>query len=211
MRYPSIIEIASLYEAFRKIPVGSNLLHYLSQPKTSKSPDEDRLFAEKFYACLYERVADVSSYLLLKYGSGDLSYVPQDAGVVKKKLSVMCNNNRAYELAVKTWPTRFDLEEFSRLDPCWSLLFSVKLYLHHHEHHAMEYRGMLPFGGGVIESINRIWGRNAKARPTHQDHVRLMNMTNELADKLGMTTIAVNDMLYLEGMKLRQGISDDNE
>jgi len=62
---------------------------------------------------------------------------------------------------------------------------------------------MLPFGGGVIEAVNSIWGRTMKGSPSLQDHVRLMEMTNEIADKHGMTTIAVNDLLYLEGMKIK--------
>lgn len=40
MRSVSLIDIASLNEAFRKVPVGSNLLRYLSQPKTPMSPDK---------------------------------------------------------------------------------------------------------------------------------------------------------------------------
>jgi hypothetical protein len=203
MRSVSLIDVASLNEAFRKIPVGSNLLHYLAQPKTSMSADKDRLFAEKFYVCLYERVAKVTDFLQERYGSGELCYVPQDAGVVHKKIMVITNNNRAYELAVKIDPTVQDLEEFAKLDPCWSLLFPVKAYLHHHFSVAKDYRGMLPFGGGVIEAVNKIWNRTMKGSPSFQDHVRLMAMTNEIADKHGMTTIAVNDLLYLEGMQIK--------
>ena len=203
MRSVSLIDVASLYEAFHKIPVGSNLLHYLSQPKTPMSPDKDRVFAEKYYACLHERVVCITPFLLEHYGDGDLCYIPQDAGVVKKKIMVMANNNRAYELAVKRDPTLQDLEEFARLDPCWSMLFPLKAYLHQHFGVAKDYRGMLPFGGGVIEAVNSIWGRTMKGSPSLQDHVRLMEMTNEIADKHGMTTIAVNDLLYLEGMKIK--------
>jgi len=212
MRGPSLIEYASLLEAFRKIPVGPNLLHYLSQPKTSQSPEKDHIFSEKFYECLVERVSDVTSFLTERYGDGMLAYAPQDAGVVKKKIAVMRNNNRAYELAVSPGLSVSSLEEYARLDPCWSLLFPLKVYLHHHVGAAKGYRGMLPFGGGVIEAINQIWGDEyqIEGRPTVQDHIRLMVMTNDNADKRGMTTIAVNDELYLEGMMLRTAQHDSD-
>lgn len=208
MRSVSLIDVASLNEAFRKIPVGSNLLHYLAQPKTSMSADKDRVFVERLYACLSERVSklDVEAFLTSRYGDKELCYIPQDAGVVHKKIHSMSNNNKIFEIAVKLDPTVKDLEEFSRLDPCWSLLYPVKMYLHHHFHIAKDYRGMMPFGGGVIEAVNKIWNRIMKGSPSFQDHVRLMAMTNEIADKHGMTTIAVNDLLYLEGMKLKNSV-----
>lgn len=204
----SIIAAASLDLAFQQIPVGSNLLHYLSQPKNSLgSKEKDRIFSERFSACLEARVSyeDASDFLQKKFGSPDLGYVPQDAGVLKKRFSVMGHNNRAYEIALMGNPVVPILEEFASLDPCFSLLYAVKMFLHHYPYKARDYRGMLPFGSNVIMAVNAIDGFEPKveeSKPSFQDHVRLMVLTNRLADKYGMTTLAINDLLYLEGRAL---------
>jgi hypothetical protein len=206
----SIIAAASLDLAFQQIPVGSTLLHYLSQPKNSLgSKDKDRVFSERFYACLDARVTyeDAPVFLQKKFGSPDLGYVPQDAGVLKKRFTVLGHNNRAYELATIEYPVVGILEEFASLEPCFSLLFALKMFLHHHYKVAIHYRGMLPFGSHVIAAVNAIDGFEPKVdegKPSFQDHVRLMVLTNRLADKYGMTPLAINDQLYLEGRALNR-------
>jgi len=215
MCHVSILDVASLNRAFMKIPVGSSLLHYMSQPKTSQGEEKDRIFSLKFLACLYHRIFEgVCDFLKNTFGSPDLNYTPQDAGIVKKRLRVMANNNRAYELACLDHPTVRDLEEFASIEDCigWACLFPVKMYLHHHPYVAAQYRGILPFGAGVMEALKKIDFEHApKGRPTYAEHIRLRDLTNKIASSRGITTIAVNDDLYLIGMKLRQSGQDDTD
>jgi hypothetical protein len=214
MCHVSILDVANLNDAFLKIPRGSNLLHYLSQPRTSQGPEKDRVFSEKFYACLSSRLTEITDFLMNTYGSPDLNYTPQDSGTVKKRLRVMANNNQAYQLASLSHPTVKDLEKFAAIEDCvgWACLFPVKMYLHHHPDAAVQYRGLLPFGGGVMDALKKTNFEHApKGRPTYAEHVRLRDWTNAIAASRNTTTIAVNDDLYLIGMKLRQSGTDDTD
>lgn len=208
MCHISIIDIASLNNSFLQIPKGSNLLHYLSQPKTSQGVEKDRVFSYRFHICLSRRITEVTDFLQNFVGSPDLGYVSQDSGIVKKRLKVMANNNKAYALASKDYPTVEELREFSMIDDCagYACLSALNVYLHHHPDAAALYQGFLPFGSGVVEAVRKIeqFEHSSKDNPTYSDHVKLMNLTNAIAASRGTTTIAVNDDLYLIGMKLRQ-------
>jgi hypothetical protein len=42
-----------------------------------------------------------------------------------------------------------------------------------------------------------------KGSPDFRDHVRLMEMTNNLAEHYGCSTVMLNNEMYLEGTKIK--------
>ncbi len=190
----SIIASASLYLAFRDITLGSNLCHYLSLPNNGYS---NKVLSEKLYGYLSMRVPFDTI-------NEPLGYAPQDSGILKKRFKVMCNDNEAYILAMKENLSLGEIEAWSKREPCYATLKPVKDYLSHHPELIALYRGMLPFGKNVIATVNAIEGYAPRvlSTPSFSDHVRLMELTNGIADRTGFTSLYVNDQFYLYGKKL---------
>jgi hypothetical protein len=132
----------------------------------------------------------------------NLGFASQDTTIFKKRFDLLATNNRAYQIAVKTNPSVEELEEFSFIEPGWSTLFPLKIYLMFHPKDAMQFRGMLPFGSEVIKFYNQSGMGEIKGTPNFRDHVRLMEMTNFLADHYGCSTATLNNEMYLEGQKI---------
>jgi hypothetical protein len=114
------------------------------------------------------------------------------------------HNNRAFLIAIKKNPTIEELEEFSLIEPCWSILFPLKAYLHDHPEMAIKYKGLVPFGKTVIVFFNSLdITEPISGTPSFGDHVALQEFTNKLADLHGCSTIIINNEMYLEGMKIK--------
>ena len=145
----------------------------------------------------------------------DLGINAQSTTVFKKKFDLLAKNNKAYYLATKVNPTAKDLSIFSKIRPCWSTLFPIKCYLCDHPKEARKYRGMQPFGKFVIRFFNAVIDHFdpdemeegpeyalVGSQPTFSDHCRLREMTNRCADLTGMSTVAVNNYMYMIGQEL---------
>jgi hypothetical protein len=131
-------------------------------------------------------------------------FAPQDCSIFKRRIQFICHNNEAFSLLSKANPTISELGRASELDPCWSNLFPIKVYLLHHPRVAREYRGMVPFGSEVTKYYNSIpWiPKRVTGSPTYTDHVNLRNISNDLSDHLGWSTVIVNNAMHIEGIKI---------
>lgn len=115
------------------------------------------------------------------------------------RIKLIAENNRAFELAMIRNPSVEDVEAFSCLRPCYSILKPVKDFLADHPDIAKGYRGMQPFGQPVEAFLVRLSSLGVSVPvkgSTFSDHVRLRDITNYLADMTGMTTVAVNTLMY---------------
>jgi hypothetical protein len=138
-----------------------------------------------------------------QWGNGmtQFGFAPPDGSIFKRRIQYLSHNNEAYSLLNKANPSIRDLERASELDPCWSNIIPIKVYLIHHPKIAREYRGMVPFGSEVTRYYNSIpWNPNkVSGSPTYTDHVNLRNITNNLADHLGWSTVTINNAMHIEG------------
>ena len=117
------------------------------------------------------------------------------------RLKFIAENNRGFELAMKRNPSVEDVEAFSCLKPCFSILKPVKDFLADHPDLARSYRGMQPFGQPLEKFLQVLAGEAGgfsvpMKGVTFSDHVRLRDITNYLSDMTGMTTMAVNTLMY---------------
>jgi len=110
----------------------------------------------------------------------------------------LVQDNKSYELAIKEYPSVKDLEELSycKYSTCWSVLFCIKRYLCDHPDLAKQYRGLQPFGRQVAASFKALTNINVGTSPTLQDHIKLRDITNYLSDMTGLTTVAVNTLMF---------------
>ena len=132
-----------------------------------------------------------------------LGYGPQEASVFKKRFEVMRTSNHLYRLAVIQHPTVADLEEFSYIDPCFSLLWPLKSFLFDHPSMARSYRGCVPFGRPVQEYFSAYSDYGViKGTPDYKAHMALRGWTIALADFYGVSTLAINTEMYVHGMKM---------
>ena len=140
-----------------------------------------------------------------------------ESHLFSRRVKLLSSNNKAYEIAVKINPSAKDLEEFSKIDPCFSTLYPIKLYLHDHPDVATEYRGMLPFGGEVVRYYNTIVPADmmVKGSPSFKDHINLREISNRKAILLGMPSITINNIMYNFGKLIRKcentDVSDDQD
>lgn len=195
MRRSSVLELVHLYISFETLYGRyDRLLDYLAQPRITignRTPE----FISKCKNLLEQRIPFDQL--------PDLGYVPQDSTLFKKRFDLMSTNNRAYAIAVKILPTVPELEEYSAIDPGWSTLFPLKIFLMFHEEHAQAYRGFLPFGSEVKKFYGESsMGAEIKGSPTFKDHVRLQEVTNSMAKLLGCTSVMLNNEMHLEGTKI---------
>jgi len=143
-----------------------------------------------------------------------ISFPATERVTFEQRFVTICGDNDAWYLAIKGMPTAKDLEAFARIKPCTSLLVPVRNYLADHPDVAREYRGFLPFTKEVRvfwDSIWRDWdlrypgceyntfivGEHARL-----DHYALLaEYSAKLAAHLGMTSVAVNLQMHVEGMR----------
>lgn len=167
-----------------------NLLHYLARPRCNMEG-----VAEKALQAFKRRIP---------FTECSLGFAPQDSKIYKKRFQLLNHNNRAFQIAIKENPTIEELEEFSLIEPGWSILFPLKAFLHDHPKMAVKYRGLVPFGKTVMAFFNALEiGEPVKGTPSFGDHIALQELTNKLADLHGCSTILINNLMYLEGMKMK--------
>jgi hypothetical protein len=177
--------------------IGENLLHYMAMPSNANFNGE---------AC-YGDMINRTFHTDLVYFYGIHEW---ESDIFRKRFKLLESNNKAYELAVKFNPSVTDLEEFSKIDPCFATLFPVKKYLSDHLELAIAYKGMLPFGKEVKAFYNhelpKYW--EIKGSPTFKDHVRLRDLSNRKAILMGVPTITVNNLMYQFGRLLQDQVND---
>jgi len=176
----------------------NNLLSYLARPR-----------------CFIEGVAEKAVEHFRRrtpFTECHLGFAPQDSKIYKKRFQLLNHKNRAFQIAIKENPTVEELEEFSMIDPCWSILFPLKAMLHDHVELAQVYRGFLPFGRTVIAFFNSLDIKDPiKGTPTFKDHVDLQELSNKLADLYACSSIIVNNEMYLEGMKIKNLVFQESK
>jgi len=177
--------------------IGENLLHYLTISSNADFHGE---------AC-YNDMINRNFHTDLVYSYGIHEW---ESNIFSKRFKLLESNNKAYELAVKFNPSVTDLEEFSKIDPSFSVLYPVKKYLSEHLELAIAYKGMLPFGKEVKAFYNhelpKYW--EIKGSPTFKDHVRLRDLSNRKAILMGVPTITINNLMYQFGKHLQDQVSD---
>lgn len=131
-----------------------------------------------------------------------LGIKPQDTTVCKTRMDLLSANNKAYELAVKINPTKDDLNEFILTKVCHSTAFPVKLYLLDHPQMAKTYRGFQPIGKDVAKFYNKYFDDKLSSTLDFEDHVKFKNMVNRLSDLTGLSTVAIDHIMYCMGSKL---------
>jgi hypothetical protein len=178
------------------LPTSNRLLDYLAW---SNNPGFDAK------ACLEAMSNRVSS---TDPASHDFNFKSWESKIFSKRMNLLASNNKAYEIATKFNPTTTNLEDFSKIDPCFSTLFPGKIYLSDHPDQAMEYRGMLPFGREVVAYYNTIVEESwlIDGSPTFKDHVRLRDLSNRKAIFMGVPTITINNLMYQFGKKIRAAV-----
>jgi len=123
--------------------------------------------------------------------------------IFQVRFALMQNNDRAFEIAIKTDPTVQELEEFSKLRACWSVLFPLKRYLLEHSELCRTYRGLLPLGSDVLRFMKEVWPEwSMAASASYADHVWMRDLTVKLADITGLTPVMINHIMYVAGGKL---------
>jgi hypothetical protein len=171
--------------------IGENILHYLTMSSNAS------FHGEACYGDMINR--NFSTDLVYSYGIHEW-----ELNIFSKRFKLLESNNKAYELAVKLNPSVTDLEEFSKIDPCFSILYPLKKYLSEHLEIAVVYKGMLPFGKEVKTFYNhelpKYW--EIKGSPTFKDHVRLRDLSNRKAILMGVPTITINNLMYQFGRML---------
>lgn len=190
--------LIDLHTAFNnKYGIGNNLLHYLAQPKINQTSFD----FEAAKRALTER-QHPDDLIVIRM-------VPQDVAIFKKRAGFLATNNEAYLIAMNQDPTIEQLEKFSYMLPCWSVLFPIKHYLMHHVEKAKKYRGFLPFGSEVVKYVNNLEEKRSAGShayvavsPSYADHVWLQQLTNTMSDFNSICTIELNNVMYLEGRKL---------
>lgn len=172
--------------------LGNKLLHYLARPRMS---------VNNF--CFRECCRYMEKRMSFEKLPTALGFAPQDASVFKVRFNFLAGNERAYALAVKPNPTVEELAEFGLKRPCWSILYAVKNYLWQHPDEAKAYRGLLPLGSEVTRFLNTVDQWSYGSGSNTADHVRLMNLSNQIADALNLPSVTVNDLMYLRGRSLK--------
>jgi hypothetical protein len=179
---------------FNRFGLGTNLIHYLAQPRIDNNSFNFEAARQIFIRRQQPDKLD------------DLNCVPQDVQIFKKRADVLANNNKAYRIAMTDNPSITDLEQFATISPGWSLLYPVKVALmqHYRDWHAIEYKGLVPFGSAVIAYVNSLELGHKKIgnSPDLQDHIYLQKMCNREAQFREISSQEMNNRMYLAGLKL---------
>ena len=194
MRRTSLVDLISLQKSFEENHgYKKRLIDYFAQPRIHLGASHETFMAK----CLENLVKRTPFDQLPQLG-----FAPADMSIFKKRFSLASTDNFAYSVLMNDNPSIPDLERFSYLLPGWSVLFPLKAYLIFHPEKAREYRGLLPFGSEVVKFFNATIG-TAKPTPTFQDHIALRDYTNALSDHLGISTVMLNNEMYLEGSRMK--------
>lgn len=160
---------------------------------------------EECYRDMYNRIHpdDMSYYTIYPY----------EKQIFIKRFKFLNSNNLAYELACKVNPTVTDLETFSRLEPCFSILFPLKCYLMDHPDLKLQYKGMLPFGREIVRYYNSLVPPedSIKGSPTFKDHLKLNKITLRKASSMNMPTVTINNIMYWLGKEMSQDNTESDE
>lgn len=140
--------------------------------------------------------------------SPNLGYSPRESTRFKAAFNLMATNNRSYELAIKVNPTCEDIDEFIKRLAGFTTAYTGKKYLMNHPEMCREYRGLVPFGGPVRACFNSMVQEQVKGTPDIRDHFMLRDLTNMIADQMGLTSMAVNNWMHLTGLKLMKPVHD---
>jgi hypothetical protein len=170
--------------------VSNNLLSYLAWSNKS-----DFMF-ERCYDELFNRIApdDASKHNIYNW----------EHFMFARRFKLISTNNKAYELAVKRDPNVHDLEEFSKIDPCFANLYPVKWFILDHLELVRDYKGMLPFGREVIKYYNTIVPQvmAVKGSPSFKDHVNLRDISIRKSILTGMPMVTINNLMYWFGKEM---------
>ena len=182
----------------------NNLLSYLAY---SSAPTFN------FDACFEDMFNRVQMSQDDRYLSQTYQFKDWESNIFKRRFKILSSNNKAYELAVKLNPTVQDLEAFSKIDPCFALLFPVKRYLMDHAETAVNYLGFLPFGREVTMCYNSIVPVNMviKGHPTFKDHISLSEISLRKAILMGVPTVTINNIMYSIGKSMQNQNTTDEE
>lgn len=140
--------------------------------------------------------------------SPNMGYSPRESTRFKTAFNLMATNNRSYEIAIKVNPSCEDIDEFIKRTVGFTTAYTGKKYLMNHPEMCREYRGLVPFGGPVRACFNSMVEDQIKGTPDLRDHFLLRDMTNMIADQLGMTTMAVNNWMHIVGTHLMKTVHD---
>jgi len=170
--------------------IGDNLIHYFAHPRIPLPT--------------FDFAAAVDAFTKRQHPDdmNQLKMAPQDVSIFRKRAGLLATDNRAYYIATHRDPTTLQLEEFSLIQPCWSTLFPLKHFLMHHPKQAKEYKGLLPYGSEVVKYVNvkiKTKPHNIPTSPDYSDHVFLQHITNEMSEFTGISTVEINNMMYLQG------------
>jgi hypothetical protein len=123
--------------------------------------------------------------------------------VFRSRAKTFANDNESYLMAMKFQPTVSDLKKFGELNPSWTFLFPIKLYLLFHPELATEYDGLQPFGANVAAYYNALVENTALGRvgtqPSLHDHISLANITNLMSRLSGKTPVWINSEMFIDG------------
>lgn len=181
--------------------VSNNLLSYLAW---SNNPNFD---FELCYDELFNRTAPDNAS---KHGIYNWEHF-----MFARRFKLISTNNKAYNLAVKRDPTVSDLEEFSKIDPCFANLYPVKWFVLDHPELIPGYKGMLPFGREVAKYYNSIVPakQKVKSSPTFKDHENLREISLRKSILTGIPMVTINNLMYWFGKEMNQAqyAEDDEE
>lgn len=142
------------------------------------------------------------------------NFAPNDARIFEKRFRLMANSDRFFIIASKINPTATELEELAVIGYGWSVLFAVKLYLVDHPDIARAYKGLMPYGAPIKAFVNSLKSRPKEitGSPDLRDHVYLQRISNQMAGVLGVTSVVINNYMYLQGERLisRAAKTDEN-
>jgi len=174
-----------------------DLLSYIAWSDTWQDDPDDNW--RNCYADMYNRVDQLSK----------INIKPQEVTIFEKRLKIIRTKNKAYRIAVKPNPSVEDLEEFSYIEPCYSILWPLKCYLLDHPEKALTYKGCLPFGKPVQDYFNQCHpDQQIKGTPDYKDHTILKDWSNKLAMLCNIPSVTVNTLMHLGGFS---GILGENK
>lgn len=179
--------------------ISNNLLSYLAW---SNNPNFD------FELCYDEMFNRVSPDDASKHGIYNWEHF-----MFARRFKLISTNNKAYDIAVKRDPTAKDLEEFSRIDPCFANLYPVKWFVLDHQGLIPGYKGMLPFGREVVKYYNSIVSppKRVKGSPSFKDHVSLREISLRKSILTGMPMVTINNLMYWFGKEMAPSNQSSND
>lgn len=146
--------------------------------------------------------------------SPQVGFLPQEFRRFQAAFELISSSNRAYDLAMAEDPDCAAINEFIYLRVGFVTAYTGKKYVMNHPDMVKDYKGLLPYGGFVKLSFNALSSEQVKGTPSVRDHVMLRDMSNFLADQHGITSMAVNNWMFLTGLKMKMkatGVSSEDQ